>query len=530
LAYNFARYLLNNRNFMLQSLPIDLYTAEQVRELDRIAIQGHAIPGIKLMKRAGRAVFDEINWRWPGSPVTVFCGAGNNGGDGYIVAALAAEHQLPVQLIHLSPPDRLTGDARTAYEYALSVGVLMASFTDCLELQVGVIVDAMLGTGLIAAGSGGQVREPYAQAIRLVNHSGLPIVAVDVPSGLCSNTGTVAGVAVEANLTVTFIGLKQGLFTAKGPALSGEIVYNNLSVPSDIFYGIQPSAFRLQCEDLLENLSFRHRDAHKGDFGHVMVIGGDTGFGGAVAMAGEAALRTGAGLVSVITQPEHVTSILTRRPELMVKGISSGQELASLLDGRNPMPTVLVIGPGLGQSPWSEQMLQQVLALELPVVLDADALNILSEGRLVAPPDRTKWVITPHPGEAARLLGMTTSEVQADRFSAVRLLQKKFNCSALLKGAGSLVCSPFGGTATNNVIGLCDAGTPGMATAGMGDVLSGIVGGLLAQGLSSDVALSLGVCLHAQAGEMAADGDDRGVLATDLFPSLRLLINGCVGE
>ena len=519
---------------MQKSLPTALYTAEQVRELDRIAIQERAIPGIKLMKRAGRAVFHEINQRWPGAPVTIFCGAGNNGGDGYIVAALAAERQLPVQLIQLALPDKLTGDARTAYEYALSVGVPMTPFTDCLELQVGVIVDAMLGTGLVTE-LGSQVREPYAQAIRLINRSGLPVVAADVPSGLCSNTGAVAGVAVEASLTVTFIGLKQGLFTAKGPALSGEIVYCDLSVPSDVFDGVQPSAIRLQREDLAENLPARHRDAHKGDFGHVMVIGGDLGFGGAVAMAGEAALRVGAGLVSVITRPEHVTAMLTRRPELMVKGVSSGQELASLLDGGGSMPTVLVIGPGLGRTPWSEQMLQQVLASELPMVLDADALNILSQGRLVAPPNRTKWIITPHPGEAARLLGMTTPEVQADRFTAVRLLQKKFNCSALLKGAGSLVCSPIDSATTDkraadSVIGLCDAGSPGMATAGMGDVLSGIVGGLLAQGLSSEIALSLGVCLHAEAGEMAAAGDERGVLATDLFQPLRKLINGHVGE
>ena len=521
---------------MLQSLPTALYTAEQVRELDRIAIQERAIPGIKLMKRAGRAVFHEINHRWPGAPVTVFCGAGNNGGDGYIVAALAAERQLPVQLIQLASPDKLTGDAHTAYEYALSVGVPMTPFTDCLELQVGVIVDAMLGTGLVSAGLGGQVREPYAQAIRLINHSGLPVVAADIPSGLCSNTGAVAGVAVEASLTVTFIGLKQGLFTAKGPALSGEIVYCDLSVPSDVFDGVQPSAIRLHCEDLAENLPARHRDAHKGDFGHVMVIGGDLGFGGAAAMAGEAALRTGAGLVSVVTRPEHVTAILTRRPELMVKGVASGQELASFLDGGGSMPTVLVIGPGLGRTPWSEQMLQQALASELPMVLDADALNILSQGRLVAPPNRTKWIITPHPGEAARVLGMTTPEVQADRFVAVRLLQQKFNCSALLKGAGSLVCCPTdsssttGKTADDSVVGLCDAGSPGMATAGMGDVLSGILGGLLAQGLSSDVALSLGVCLHAKAGEMAASGDERGVLATDLFQPLRKLLNGHVGE
>jgi len=291
------------------SLPVALYTAQQVRELDRIAIQDRGIPGIKLMKAAGRTVFDEIDHRWPGAPITVFCGAGNNGGDGYIVAALALENRVPVELIQVAPPEKLSGDGRTAYEYAQSVGVPMVPFSDCLDLQVGVIVDALLGTGL-----SGEVREPFAQAIRLINHSGLPVVAVDMPSGLSSDTGAAAEPTVDAEVTVTFIGLKQGLYTGRGPALCGDIIYNSLSVPSDIFDHVQPTATQLQLGELMMSFPPRHRDAHKGDFGHVMVIGGDTGLGGAAAMAAEAALRTGAGLVSVATRPEHVSAILARRP------------------------------------------------------------------------------------------------------------------------------------------------------------------------------------------------------------------------
>ena len=512
-------------NIMPDSLPTALYTAEQVRELDRIAIEDCGVPGIKLMKRAGRAVFDAINYRWPGSPITVFCGAGNNGGDGYIVAALAAQNQLPVQLIQLAPMEKLTGDALIAYQYAQSAGVSMAPFSDCLELQVGVIVDALLGTGFVSAGASNsgaesQVREPFAQAIRLMNHSGLPVVAADIPSGLCSNTGTAADPAIEAVLTVSFIGLKQGLFTGRGPALCGEVMYHDLSVPSDIFDNIQPSARRMKRAELMAELPCRARDAHKGDSGHIMVIGGDIGFGGAAAMAAEAALRTGAGLVSVATQPVHVSALLARRPELMVKGVSSGQELMPLLNGELASPSVLVIGPGLGRTPWSEQMLQQALASGLPMLLDADALNILSEGRLKIPGHSKDWVITPHPGEAARLLGVTTADIQEDRFAAVQALQKKFNCPALLKGAGSLVC-----TSEEFPIGLCTSGNPGMAVGGMGDVLSGIVGGLMSQGVTSDVALSLGVCLHAEAGDIAAKAGERGLLATDLFEPLHQLIN-----
>lgn len=517
-------------NIMPDSLPTALYTAEQVRELDRIAIEDRGIPGIKLMKRAGRAVFTAINYRWPGSPITVFCGAGNNGGDGYIVAALAAQNQLPVQIIQLAPMEKLTGDALTAYQYAQSAGIAMTPFTDCLELQVGVIVDALLGTGLVSAGASNsgaesQIREPFAQAIRLINHSGLPVVAADVPSGLCSNTGSAADPTIEATLTVSFIGLKQGLFTGRGPALCGEVLYHDLSVPTDIFDNIQPSSIRMQRAELMAELPDRARDAHKGDSGHVMIIGGDVGFGGAVSMAAEAALRVGAGLVSVATQPEHVSAILARRPELMVRGVSSGQDLMPLLDGEISSPSILVVGPGLGRTPWSEQMLQQALASGLPMLLDADALNILSECRLKVPDQSRDWVITPHPGEAARLLGVTTAEIQADRFAAVRALQEKFNCPALLKGAGSLVC-----TSKDSAISLCAEGNPGMAVGGMGDVLSGIVGGLMSQGVASDVALSLGVCLHAEAGDIAAKTGERGLLATDLFEPLHQLINEAIND
>jgi len=511
--------------FIGQSLPIALYTAVQVRELDRIAIEERGIPGIKLMKRAGRAIFDVINHYWPGSPITVFCGAGNNGGDGYIVAALAAQNLIPVQLVQLAPAEKLSGDALTAYQYAQSSGVSMVPFSDCLEIPVGVIVDALLGTGFVSTGSGRQVREPFAQAIRLINHSELPVIAADIPSGLDSNTGIAADPVIEADVTVSFIGLKQGMFTGNGPALCGEVVYHDLSVPTDIFDDIQPSSVRMQYEGLIAELPDRRRDAHKGDFGHVMVIGGDTGFGGAVAMAAEAALRTGAGLVSVATQPEHVPALLARRPELMVRGVSSGQELIPLLNGEIVSPSVLVIGPGLGKTPWSEQMLQQALASGLPMVVDADALNILSLGRLSIPETTKEWVITPHPGEAARLLNVTTGEAQADRFSAVKALQKKFDCPALLKGAGSLVC-----TSNDALIGLCTAGNPGMATGGMGDVLSGIVAGLMAQGIKSDKALPLGVCLHAKAADAAAETGERGLIATDLFGPLKELVNGIINR
>ena len=495
-----------------------LYTAKETRELDRIAIEDRGIAGIRLMKRAGKATFNALVARWPGSPVTVFCGAGNNGGDGYVIAALAAEQGVAVQVVQVAPAEKLKGDAKTAYQYAQAAGVPMVPFTECLDLQTGVLVDALLGTGFQ-----GGVREPFAQAIRQINHSGLPVVAVDIPSGLHSDTGAASEVAVNADLTVTFIGTKRGLLTGRGSALCGELLFSDLEVPADIYDQVESSAQQLELEDLLAALPPRQADAHKGNFGHVMVIGGDHGYGGAVAMAAEAALRVGAGLVSVATRPEHVSAILARRPELMVNGVASGQELEPLLENG---PTVLVIGPGLGQSPWSEQMLQQAAATGLPMVLDADALNIVSQDRVISEPGGEHWVMTPHPGEASRLLGLSMgkegcAEVRADRFAAINELHKKFRCPVMLKGAGSLVQ-----VSADQPVGICTAGNPGMATGGMGDVLSGVVGGLLAQKLSADIALPLAVCLHATAADKAVEvSGERGLLATDLMPHLRKLVN-----
>lgn len=271
----------------------------------------------------------------------------------------------------------------------------------------------------------------------------------------------------------------------------------------------------LDLKKLLRFLPLRERTAHKGMFGHVLVIGGDTGMGGAVAMAAEAAARTGAGLTSAATQPAHVAAILARRPEIMVTGVTSGQELEPLL----ARPSLLVVGPGLGRSAWSEQMLQQATLCGLPMVLDADGLNMLAAGRVVREPKRDNWILTPHPAEAARLLGTTTAEIQQDRPAAVQALQQRYGGVAVLKGAGTLVCGADG------TVSICNGGNPGMASGGMGDVLSGIIGGLLAQGLKAMDAACLGVCLHAEAADIAAKQGERGLLASDLITHLQTLVN-----
>ena len=490
-----------------------LYTAAETYALDAAAIAS-GIPSIQLMKRAGRAAFELLQERFPAPElISIYCGAGKNGGDGYVLAALAAQRLLPVQVIQLTAPEKLTGEVRQAYEFAMQEGVKILPFAQAAAPTQGVVVDALLGIGLRGAPAA-----EFAAAIEQINQSGLPVLALDIPSGLNADTGAVAGVAVAATLTITFIAAKRGLLTGRGAALTGELVLANLDVPDTIYESIKPKVERLHLSQVSALLAPRAVDAHKGDFGHVMIIGGDTGYGGAAMMAAEAAARSGAGLVSVATRPEHVAAILARRPEIMACGVVSGQELEPLL----ARPTLLVVGPGLGRSPWSEQMLQQAVKSGLPLVLDADALNILAEGRVIPASghqQHSPWLLTPHPAEAARLLGTTTAEVQADRFTAVGELAARFNASVILKGAGSLVASSEG------LIGIVTDGNPGMATGGMGDVLSGILGALIAQSLSPAEAARLGAVIHACAADLAAeDVGQRSLLATDLIPYLGQLL------
>lgn len=489
-----------------------LYSTAQVYALDAAAIAS-GISGIQLMKRAGRAAFDLLLERFPAPElITVYCGAGKNGGDGYVLAALAAQRLLPVQVIQLTPGDKLSGEALIAYEYAQQEQVKIIPFAEAQAPAHGVIVDALLGIGLQ-----GDVRPAFAAAIDQINASDLPVLAIDIPSGLHGDTGATHGAVVKAAVTITYIGIKRGLLTGRGPAVCGEIVLSDLAIPSDVYAQETPNAEYLHLIDLLGSLAPRQADAHKGHFGHVLIIGGDHGYGGAVIMAAEAAVRSGAGLVSVATRPEHVAPLLTRCPEVMVRGVASGQELEALL----ARPTVIVIGPGLGRSPWSEQLLQKAAASGLPMVVDADALNLLAEGRVLPNVQaRADWLFTPHPTEAARLLGLSTPNVNADRFSAVAKLQQKFGGAVILKGAGSLVLGDSG------ITGVVIDGNPGMATGGMGDVLSGILGALIAQGLSIEEAAQLGAVLHASAADLAAEKiGQRGLIATDIIPYVSQLLS-----
>lgn len=490
-------------------MPSLLYTAEQCRELDRIAIEDFGIPGFLLMQRAGQLAFGSLMREWPQtSAITVFCGTGNNGGDGYIIAALAAQQGIPVQLVQAGDPSRIKGDAALALDAAREAGVAMQPLASARIPQSGVIVDALLGTG-----TRGAPRSDYQQAIRMINESGLPVLAVDLPSGLDADTGHAAGACVRAQITTTFIAAKRGLFTGQGPVHAGAVIFDDLAVPPGVYDSVPSEVVYLHDHAFDELLAPRARDAHKGNFGHVLVIGGDLGMGGAVLMAAEAAGRVGAGLVSVATRPQHVSALLSRRPEFMVHGLESADGLDDLI----ARATVLVLGPGLGKSAWSREVFARVVACDKPKVVDADGLNLLAE-KVPAQLEACDWVLTPHPGEAARLLGQSTADVQADRFAAVRELQRRFGAAVVLKGAGSLVAS-------KDRVALVARGNPGMASGGMGDVLSGVIAGFLAQRLNLTAATEAAVLLHARAADLAARDGERGMLATDLFNYLRSLVN-----
>ena len=491
----------------MRPLPIEIYSVATVREIDRTAIEDEAIPGYTLMTRAGAAAVRAARERFPeATRWQVVCGAGNNAGDGYVVARLAAQDGIVVSVVALVDPESLTGDAATAYgDFAAEGGIVMP-WEGELDDDATLLVDALLGSGLER-----DVTGEFAKAVAAINAHSASVMALDIPTGVHGDTGDVMGAAVAADLTVTFVGLKAGLFAGEGADLRGKIVFDGLEVPEHCRPHGEALCRRISSRVLRRCLKRRPRGAHKGDFGHVLIIGGGEGMPGAVRLAGEAALRTGAGLVSIATHPSHAAIVVGSRPELMSHAIEDASALAPLLE----RATAIAFGPGLGTSDWARQLYGAVSELELPCVWDADALNLLADTATAS--DRR--IITPHPGEAGRLLGETTGVVQGDRRAALAALQEKYGGVVVLKGANTLV------TSKKKVPWLCTAGNPGMASPGMGDVLTGIIAALLAQGLGKEASAVVGVETHARAGDRAARAGERGTIASDLIAELRRIVN-----
>jgi len=488
----------------MRESPRRFYSAAQVRELDRRAIAG-GIAGYTLMQRAAAAAWRELLRRWPRAQrIAILCGPGNNGGDGCEIARLARRAGLDVELYQVGAAPR-SGDAATARKAWLADGGAAQVYRNQV-IGADVVVDALFGIGLTRAPEGA------AQAAILAMHAAREqsagVLAVDVPSGLDADRGAAPGDAVRADLTVTFIGDKPGLHTGAGPDHAGRVVFDGLQVPESVYDSV-PGVEALEQGLLGEVLPRRPRTAHKGQMGHVLLVGGDQGMAGAILLAARTALRAGAGWVSVATRAAHAPALTAAQPELMCHGIEDPRALRGLLE----RASVIALGPGLGQSDWSRGLWSQALSAPQPLVIDADGLNWLAEN----PAQREDWVLTPHPGEAARLLGCSTAEVQSDRLAAARELRERFGGVAVLKGAGTLV--------QGDSLSLCPYGNPGMAVGGMGDVLCGLIAGLMAQGLGPESAARAGVLIHALAGDRAAARGERGLIPSELLDELRPLLN-----
>ena len=493
------------RGFM-NEVKSQLYDAAASRAIDACAIADSGVSGYALMQRAAEAAFACLLQSFPGvKSVTVCCGKGNNAGDAYLVALRAHQLGIHTQVFALVAPADLQGDGERAYLDASAGGVAVsvAQSADDITPTGEVIIDGLLGTGIEGA-----PRQPFASCIEKLNTSGRKILSIDLPSGVNADTGAVAGAAVRADVTLSFITRKIGLYTGDGVSHAGLRLYDDLGVPDEMYTspGVPQLFWDAGVLPGLDANTYKHRQ------GHVVVAGGDTSMPGAVSMAAQAALRVGAGMVTVITQPQHATAIVARTPEVMVVPAQTprAQEVIAAC-------SLVVLGPGLGRSDWSEALYDLVEQSDKPTVLDADGLFWLAR--------RGAWqggplVITPHVAEAARLLNCPAAEVQQDRLSACQALHGQYGCHGVLKGAGSVV---FDGAQ----LAVCAHGNPGMATAGMGDVLSGIVAGLLAAAPQQTAAcLSAAVALHsAAADEAVLETGERSLIATDVIAQLPGLLH-----
>jgi NAD(P)H-hydrate epimerase len=480
-----------------------LYTTQQTKEIELRAQKKMNILGFQLMLKAAEASLHIIKKYYTSvNKITVLCGAGNNAGDGYLLAKLAMESTYQVNLISAIDPANLNGDVFLAKEAFIQAGGNITLDLEALHLTTDLFIDALLGTGLNRTISG-----DFADVIQILNQSETAIFSLDIPSGLNADTGNIMGMAVQAERTLTFITHKQGLYTGLAVDYVGEILFSDLGVSFEVIEASNSTNYLINT--LL--LAKRKRSAHKGDFGHSLVIGGDQHYAGAIQLAAKAALNCGSGLVSVVTHKANTQSLVMTSPELMAYGVADLTEITNLLD----RATALVLGPGLGQGNWGKNLWLSVINLAIPKVLDADALNLLAKMPLYS----NNWILTPHPGEAARLLNCTIKEILNDRFDAVRRLQNKYGGVCILKGAGTLI---FDG----KKIFINSTGNPGMASGGMGDVLAGLIGGLLAQKLSLKYAAIAGTYLHGLAADNAAELlGERGLRASHVLEKIQQVVN-----
>lgn len=507
---------------------MQLYSAAEMVAADRYAIDTLGIPGIVLMENAGRAcarVLEERFSRCFPGPVMVVAGKGNNGGDGYVVARILADHGWQVSTLVLAEPQRISGDAATMLEILRNCAgqILFVDDADKLrqcfaELQPQLIVDALFGTGLES-----DVRGLPAAAIALMNAAAVPLVAVDLPSGVDASTGRICGCAVRADLTVSFDHPKVGHASTPGALCVGELEVVDIGIPETKRpANLLPQTWMIDAAAAPSLLPERPAFAHKGTFGHLLVVAGSPGKTGAAALAGAAAVRSGCGLVTVavpasvhgimeIKLTEAMTVPLAEQDGLLA--VAAGDQIAQLAGSCQ----ALALGPGLGQNNELRHLVRKIVTtLNLPLVIDADGLNLLA-GQLECLGERQgePLILTPHPGEMARLAGISVAAIEADRFSVARDFARQHQVVLLLKGARTIIAAPDGRVHINT------SGNSGLSSGGTGDVLTGLIGGLLAQGCDAFAAASLAAWWHGRAAEqIAAERGAVGITASDLISQL----------
>ncbi|WWP01696.1 MAG: bifunctional ADP-dependent NAD(P)H-hydrate dehydratase/NAD(P)H-hydrate epimerase [Candidatus Dasytiphilus stammeri] len=491
---------INNR------LPYSIWTVRDTQQIEKEYLENNqGLTQFNLMERAGKAAFDYIYHSYPQAKKwLVLCGPGNNGGDGYIVASLAQAAGIEITLLSSCTNSSPKEAQKSRHQWLSSGGKISPHDIDWPN-NLDIIIDGLLGNQLNRVPS-----YPYNMLINKANQSDLPIVSLDIPSGLSAETGATPGDVIKAAHTITFITLKPGLFTGKARKYVGKIHYDSLGI-DEFLKNKEASIKRMDANCLPILLPPRCPISHKREHGRLLIIGGEIGTAGAVRLAGEAALRTGSGLVKILTKKFNIIPILSNRPELMVDELR-----IDTLDYSLNWADIIVVGPGLGQKNWGQKALSIIQKSTKPMLWDADALIMLSE----KPDQRHNRIITPHPGEAAKLLNISIAEIESNRLDAAKSLANKYGGIVVLKGAGTIIASYQGDLV------IADVGNAGMASGGMGDVLSGIIGSLLGQQLSYYQAACAGCIIHGAAADLLASQLGMcGILASDIFSQIHLLMN-----
>jgi len=513
--------------------PYAFMIRRQIRELDRLAIQDLGMPGPVLMENAGRGAADIIAEILESIParVVVVAGAGNNGGDGFVLARHLLNRGVPVRTVLVSDRRKIRGDADLNLRLLKQAGAGILDASTPKRLPVlkkeiegsDVVVDAIFGTGLTR-----DVDGHLQKVIEMINASDRAVMALDLPSGLDADTGLPLGACVAAHHTITFGHLKRGLIVYPGAFLAGTVHVVDIGVPGLLSDAAGIDGRMLSEEEIAPLMIPRRPDSHKGDFGHLLIVAGSMGKTGAAALAGRAAMRSGVGLATIVSTRDAQAVIEAKSLEAMADHVLETPEsdldakalrrLSALMKGK----TAFAIGPGLGTARGVSALALKVLdEARVPCVVDADGLNILAENR----PDCRTWrfkapvVLTPHPGEMSRLCGLGTREIQGNRIDTARDFAEKSNVILVLKGAATIIASPEGHVFVN------PTGNPGMASGGMGDVLTGLIGSFLAQGMDPLDAARAGVFLHGLAADAASDvRGERGLIASDLLDAVASIL------